>query len=287
MPVHGDRSSIERVLAAVDAAGLRCVRRRPDDAMVQCPAHDDGRPSLHVSHEATGMGAAGGGGVKLKCFAGCDAADIVAALGLTLADLFDEPLPDKPSSAPRSAGRQPARKGPPQPLRPRRKLSDVDRYGPKVGGLDRVAEYVYCDADGVVLGRVVRLEQRHLRGVVKTFIQEHPTGQDAAAWAPGGWAPRGLYLLPVVVVAKRDRDPIVVCEGEKDVHTAVDAWGVTATTNPGGSGSWTQTCTEQLAGAGPVTTPVTCVVWRCTWSWRTGSAVSSCTCLRNATASRT
>lgn len=199
------------------------------------------------------MGAAGGGGVKLKCFAGCDAAAIVAALGLTLADLFDEPLPDKPSSAPRSAARRPARKGlQEQKSVPRRRPSDVDRYGPKIGGMDRVAEYLYCDADGVVLGRVVRLEQRHQRGVVKTFIQEHPAGRAGAAWASGGWAPRGLYLLPVVVAAKRDREPILVCEGEKDVHTAVDAWGITATTNAGGSGAWTQTCTEQIAGAGPV-----------------------------------
>jgi hypothetical protein len=47
----------------------------------RCPAHDDNTPSLSVSH--------GNEGVVLRCHAGCDTADVVAALGLTMADLFD------------------------------------------------------------------------------------------------------------------------------------------------------------------------------------------------------
>jgi hypothetical protein len=48
-----------------------------------CPAHDDHNPSLSVNQ--------GTEGVVLHCFAGCATPDVVAALKLTMADLFDKP----------------------------------------------------------------------------------------------------------------------------------------------------------------------------------------------------
>jgi 5S rRNA maturation endonuclease (ribonuclease M5) len=48
-----------------------------------CPAHDDHRPSLSVAEGDDGR-------VLLKCHAGCVPEDIVAALGLSMSDLFDE-----------------------------------------------------------------------------------------------------------------------------------------------------------------------------------------------------
>jgi hypothetical protein len=47
----------------------------------KCPAHDDRTPSLSISEGR-------GGCVLLKCFAGCGLDDILAAAGLTTADLF-------------------------------------------------------------------------------------------------------------------------------------------------------------------------------------------------------
>jgi hypothetical protein len=46
-----------------------------------CPAHKDREPSLSIREGADGR-------ILLKCFAGCDTAKIVAALGLTMRDLF-------------------------------------------------------------------------------------------------------------------------------------------------------------------------------------------------------
>ncbi|GLK90039.1 CHC2 zinc finger domain-containing protein [Pseudomonas turukhanskensis] len=46
-----------------------------------CPAHNDKSPSLNVSEAADGK-------VLLHCWAGCNARDITAAIGLELADLF-------------------------------------------------------------------------------------------------------------------------------------------------------------------------------------------------------
>jgi DNA primase len=51
-----------------------------------CPAHPDKSPSLSITEKSDGL-------VLLRCFAGCSAAEIVAAVGLELSDLFPEKLP--------------------------------------------------------------------------------------------------------------------------------------------------------------------------------------------------
>lgn len=99
----------------------------------QCPAHDDGSPSLSVGYRKDRKG------VVLNCHAGCSAEDVVAALGLTMTDLFDEPL--------------------------------EKRERPKV-----VAEYPYCDEGGQILYVVRRIEPGY-DGERKTFRQYKPDGK--------------------------------------------------------------------------------------------------------------
>lgn len=53
--------------------------------LAKCPAHDDRSPSLSVREADDGV-------VLLKCFSGCCVADIVAAVGLELRDLFPKSL---------------------------------------------------------------------------------------------------------------------------------------------------------------------------------------------------
>ena len=50
----------------------------------RCPAHEDRSPSLHVTQAPDGTW-------LLRCFAGCETADILTALGLVWADLFPDP----------------------------------------------------------------------------------------------------------------------------------------------------------------------------------------------------
>ena len=51
--------------------------------MAFCPAHDDRRePSLSVKEGEDGR-------VLLKCFAGCATKQVVAAIGLSMTDLFE------------------------------------------------------------------------------------------------------------------------------------------------------------------------------------------------------
>ena len=49
--------------------------------MARCPAHEDRHASLSI-------GEGHGGRILLKCFAGCTPREVVAALGLTMSDLF-------------------------------------------------------------------------------------------------------------------------------------------------------------------------------------------------------
>jgi hypothetical protein len=98
----------------------------------QCVSHDDGAPSLSIGHRKDRKG------VVLYCHAGCAPEDIVAALGLTMQDLFDEPL--------------------------------EKRERPRV-----VAEYPYCDENGELLLTVKRYEPG-FDGERKTFRQYRANG---------------------------------------------------------------------------------------------------------------
>lgn len=60
---------------------LKGVKNRPNGWMALCPAHDDKQASLSVTKGSTGR-------ILLKCFAGCNTEDIVAALGLKMSNLF-------------------------------------------------------------------------------------------------------------------------------------------------------------------------------------------------------
>jgi len=73
-------------MSAADALLIRleAVRERePGSWIAKCPSHQDRSPSLSVRETNDGT-------VLLKCFAGCGAADVVGAVGLSLRDLFPE-----------------------------------------------------------------------------------------------------------------------------------------------------------------------------------------------------
>ena len=64
--------------------------------MARCPAHDDNGPSLSVRENTDGA-------LLVYCFAGCEVSEVVAALGLDMADLF--PPRDTPAHAPKRTPR--------------------------------------------------------------------------------------------------------------------------------------------------------------------------------------
>lgn len=73
---------IENLLSRLE--GLR-AGSGADRWIARCPAHEDRSPSLSIRLADTGA-------ILVKCFAGCGAVDVMGALGLSMTDLFPEPL---------------------------------------------------------------------------------------------------------------------------------------------------------------------------------------------------
>lgn len=215
------------MLDALTSHGSKIRRITPTSAVAQCPAHDDGRPSLSIGHKD--------GKTLIYCFAGCTDTDITNALQLTTTDLFDEPATTAT-------------------------VVDLDRYRfnpeqttpetqtPVVDPMERL-EWVYVDADWEPY---VKVTKTRLPDGSKTFRQAHWNGQQ---WINGlGNIEPVLYELPAVLATATDGGIIVICEGEKDADTFNTTCqdGRLATTAPMGAGKWRDTYTDTLQGAARV-----------------------------------
>ncbi len=76
-------------------ARLQGVRKTAGGYTARCPAHDDRQQSLSIGEGKEGE-------VLLHCFAGCQTENVVAALGLTMADLYPQ-RQNRPASSKMSA----------------------------------------------------------------------------------------------------------------------------------------------------------------------------------------
>lgn len=79
-------------MAALDVllSRLKKVRKSGEGWVACCPAHQDSTPSLSFTQAADGR-------LLLHCFAGCDVANILAAVGMEKADLRSETAERKPT----------------------------------------------------------------------------------------------------------------------------------------------------------------------------------------------
>ena len=141
---------------------------------------------------------------------GCDVFKICESIGVKVAEIMpDEPQPQKNKT-----------------------------------GLTLISTYDFTDEHGRILFQKLRYLDEHGK---KTFRQRRP--KDGGGWEYDlNGIPKILYNLPAVLVAKANKQPILVVEGEKDVDTLTQL-GITATTMPGGAGKWLDIHTEALAGA--------------------------------------
>lgn len=248
----GPRASLDRVLAAVQRLGLKHRTLSANELMVQCPVHPDKEPSLHVTWR---RGSSGSGLTLLHCQACKTAAtgeDLAIGLGLTLSDLYDEPLPERSRSA-RQHIRSPARRragsrrGKPGRLpEPILRRAPTPEAPPHQWIESEV--YTYVDRNGREVQRVIREECTSCSTRHKNFPQRFRTPS-------GGWAKRApagfervLYRLPTVLATIGAGGIVWLLEGEKDVHAAERA-GLVATTNPQGGSDLSDELLEDLAGA--------------------------------------
>lgn len=79
-------SPVDLLLARLESAGMK-PRKSGRGWLARCPAHEDRSASLSLGEGRDGR-------ALLRCFAGCEMGDVVAALGLEVADLFPPRLQD-------------------------------------------------------------------------------------------------------------------------------------------------------------------------------------------------
>jgi len=193
--------ALDRLTGALTARG--CTGR---GSSWQCPAHDDRSPSLSVKANTAGDG------VIVFCHGGCATADVMAALGLGLGDLYDEPRTERPR----------------KPMRPK-----------------HVAAYPYCDENAEVLFEVRRFEPGP-KGTTKTFRQYDASGKPSVKGVR-----RVPYNLPAVLEAAASGAIVYNTEGEKDADR-LTSLGCVATTNAGGALKWLDEYSTYFVGVAEV-----------------------------------
>jgi hypothetical protein len=232
-------TSLDRIWEALDRGGFK-PQKRANTFKALCPIHADAQPSLSVKYDSVA------GKVVLHCF-GCGdsstAADITAALGMSMSDLFDAPLPE----GRRSSSRAPRPRTPKVPARITR-----DELAPTAPDLTAATwtetkVYEYADDNGVVQQRVHREEatvdgQRH-----KRFTQSYRGANGRTVKRkPADYTPL-LYNLRNVREAVAAGGDVWLLEGEKDADSAI-AEGLVATTNAGGATAFPTELLEQFRG---------------------------------------
>jgi hypothetical protein len=164
------------------------ARRHGKGWMALCPAHDDRNESLSI-------GEGKGGRILLKCFAGCETSAILAAVGLTERDLFqDGPKKAHGRKGLTLAEYAGAKRLPAEFLRELR-VKETERSGRPA------LEVPYLGADGELICRRYRLAMH----AEKRFV-----------WEKGAKVgPYGLWRL----AGARELGYITLVEGESDAQT--------------------------------------------------------------------
>lgn len=191
-------------------AKLKGARKSGGSWSARCPAHEDSSPSLTVSEGR-------GGKAILHCHAGCPAEAIVAAVGLTMSDLFVDDERPKASGV--------------VPIATARNASIVKSWR-------------YTDENGRLLYETCRRPDGDARG---KCVQRRPDGNGGWTWKLDDTR-RVLYRLPEVLGAVKAGKRVHVTEGEKDADSLASL-GLIATTSPMGAGKWRDEYGKTLAGA--------------------------------------
>ncbi len=216
---------VDRLLERLDG-----VKESNGSWVALCPAHEDREPSLSVAQ-------GDGGRALLKCFAGCETTEVVAALGLEMKDLFEgrnghkrvlRSIPPKTSATvqPCTLDAYANAKGLPAEFLQRQGLRDQKYQG-------RPAVRIpYKGVDGSEAAVRFRIA-----------LQKDEEGDDRFRWRTGSKAQLyGLWKLERIKKAGY----AVLVEGESDAQTL---WyhGIPALGIPGAS-NWKTEWSEFLEG---------------------------------------
>ena len=181
-----------------------------------CPnyqAHEHGDKNRSFSARATPTR------ILLKCHKGCSLEAICSALQIRQSYLFR----DQEKRLARTAAK-------PAPV-----VKPEDRQPPAIAKRVSVL-YDYVDVAGKLLFQTVRYDP-------KDFRQRRPDNNGGWIWNLEGVKPI-LFNLPQV----HEANTVYIVEGEKDVLTMRDKFGLVATCNPMGARKWRAEFNEELSG---------------------------------------
>jgi putative DNA primase/helicase len=184
----------------------------------KCPAHDDQNPSLSISQGHDGR-------VLIKCFAGCEAEDICAAMGMGLSDL----MPSVGQEVQKITSLQ----------KSKRTFSFAEDA---IACLERkhgslASSWDYFDSTGKRVGVILRWNKPDGK-VIRPLSLVDGRWHIAAMKQPGP-----LYRLPEIAAFRQ----IYIVEGEKAADAAARI-GLLATTSSGGGNAASKTDWSPLAG---------------------------------------
>lgn len=243
--MKADRSPLRTVL---DALGI--APTMADQYSARCPAHDDDTASLSVGVRQDGT-------VGLYCHAGCDAAAVCSALGITTADLFPNGKAKRPATkarqrktAPKASPRESSRSVAPIPEEEWTEARNAaKKFGPSAfTGFKLTGLYPYRLANGSVRGWRARYEDGKGKKEIKPlhFNGSEWVNKEHAAPRRAG---KPLYRLPETLASE---GTVWIVEGEKCADALADL-GLPATTS-GSATSAGRADWSQLAGR-------SCIVW--------------------------
>ena len=221
----------------------------------RCPAHDDRAPSL-------GIAVGDQGDCVVHCQAGCTTDEIVAAIGLTVADLFlkrsDSPPPAAPENHPHHETPEnpihppphppPTVQNPPLLLAPAKSIQPSSERSRSRGGAFlrswrcpkrrscSLASGIISTPPGRVAASVIRFDLpkgANEDKAPKQFVPLHPNGGGWSIGDPPRWP---LYQLPDIEQAIKEKKRVFFVEGEKTAD-ALRKYGLTATTTAHGAKS--------------------------------------------------
>jgi putative DNA primase/helicase len=181
---------------------LEDVRPSGDGWVGRCPAHDDNRPSLSV-----GLG--DDDRILVNCFAGCPTEEVVAAKGLTLADLF-------PEQTNRSWNREERRPPRPSATPPKRRVTVAELAIDKSIDPLFLTKKLGVRQDGASVH--IPYYERDRRPAARQRRRTALAAKDGSTWYPGEGSPipYGRWRLD----AARDVGELWLVEGESDCWTA-------------------------------------------------------------------
>ena len=182
-----------------------------DKAQCICPSHHDKEASLTISK--------GEKGTVVHCHAGCETADILGAVGLSLKDLFDDDPIQNTGERWRAyvEGRE------------KRQIEDV---------------YKYVDLNGNYAFTRIRLSgKKFIYGIMDGDRFNYGLNGKSRKSIPAVFCDSLRGLQKTI----EDGGRVFYCEGEKDVKT-VNSHGLTGVTC-GASGDWVEGCTTLFEGA--------------------------------------